>query len=286
MHSFGVFVPVGGTEDCEYVIEDCYVLSNPTHADIVDLEKALFFDYDVGGNAALVDWDQQHASMWMWDIPAPDTVFGLTEIPAVKGVAPLTGWGIDNALRIYDGQYLDSMKYYMESDPATGITGWGTDNAVGGDLSILMADPKFTILAESHHINKYIKWGYIGPIAAGGDAAWRHFIYNVLHQFGYYRADVNKDGKFDVADVIYLVNYLFKGGPKPIEFVDQGDCNNDGNTNVTDVIFMVNNRFKGGPFPIDHERFWEAAPGMEPTHKPLTIRESLYNDPAWKLLGQ
>jgi hypothetical protein len=225
----------------------------------------------------------------MYDDPAPDTVFGLTEVPAVKGVAPLTGWGILNPGRIYDGQYLDSMKYYMESDPATGITGWGSDPyGTGDDMSLLLADPAFDLLAGGKHINKYIKWGYIGPIATGGDANWRHFIYNILHQLGYYRGDVNKDGNFNVADVIYTVNYCFKGGAKPIEFVDQGDVNNDGNTNVTDVIFMVNNRFKGGAFPIDKERFYEGAPTtiIPAAYKGLTIRESLFNDNAWKTLGQ
>ncbi|MDP3025233.1 MAG: dockerin type I repeat-containing protein [candidate division Zixibacteria bacterium] len=281
MHAFGVDVPIGGTEDCKYVIEDVYIISNTSHADIVDLEKALLFDYDIGvANADSVGWDQQHASIWMWDGSGPDTVFGLTEIPAIKGVKPITGWGLINPGRIYGGEYVDSLKYWMEN------LGWGTDDpGTGNDMSLLLADPKFTVPAGGYRINKYIKWGYNAVIGTGGDANWRHFLYNVLHQFGYYRGDVDKNGKFDVADIIYLVNYLFKGGPKPIEFVDQGDVDNNGNTNVADVIFMVNNRFKGGPFPIDKERFYEAAP-IPANHKGLTHRESLFNDADWKTLGQ
>jgi hypothetical protein len=152
-------------------------------------------------------------------------------------------------------------------------------------MSLLLADGPFDVAPEIPHINKYIKWGYNAVIATGGDAAWRHYMYSILQTLGYYRGDVNKDGKFDVADIIYTVNYCFKGGPKPIEFVDQGDVQNDGNTNVTDVIYMVNNRFKGGPFPIDKERFYEAAP-IPANHKGLSVRESLFNDPAWKALGQ
>ncbi|HVP37086.1 MAG TPA: dockerin type I repeat-containing protein, partial [Terriglobales bacterium] len=285
-HAFGVTVPAGGGEDAKYMIEDVYIIENEGTSPVLGLGKALFFDYDVGGNAAIVDVDQQHASLWMYDAVAPDTVFGLTEVPAVKGVAPITGWGISNTLRIYDKQYVDSMWLYMQHDPATGITGWGTEgNPAGEDMSLLMADAPFDLAPEVPHINKYIKWGYIGPIATGGDAAYRHFLYNILQTLGYYRGDVNKDGKFDVADIIYTVNYCFKGGPKPVEFVDQGDVNNDGNTNVTDIIYMVNNRFKGGPFPIDKERFYEAAP-IPANQKGLTVRESLFNDVAWKTLGQ
>ncbi|HVP36833.1 MAG TPA: hypothetical protein VMT04_07535, partial [Terriglobales bacterium] len=98
-------------------------------------------------------------------------------------------------------------------------------------------------------------------------------------------------GKFDVADIIYTVNYCFKGGPKPIEFIDQGDVNCDGQENVADVIYKINALFKGGPFPIDKERFWEAAASaplnyIPAPYKLLTRRESLFMDPAWKDLGK
>ena len=279
-YAFGFWVPAGGTQECEQVIEDVYVIENDGATPITGLEKAMFLDYNIGGNADLVDYDQTHQSMWMYDSPAPDIVAGLTEVPAVKGVLPITGWGISNPDRIHDGQYVDSLKYWMEN------LGWGVDlQMAAGDMSLLLADPAFDLAPERLHINKYIKWGYNKAIAAGGDADWRHFLYNVLHQLGYYRGDTNPDGKFDVADIIYLVNFLFKGGPKPIEFVDQADVNNDNSTNVGDVIYMVNNRFKGGPFPIDKERFYEAAP-IPTNHKGLTIRESLFNDAAWKTLGQ
>ena len=280
MYAFGVTVPAGGGEDIKYAIEDVYVLENDGITPVLGLAKALFFDYDIGGNFVNVGYDQQHQSLWMYDLPAPDTVFGLTEIPAVKGILPITGWGISNVDRVY-GKAIDTFMYnWMET------LGWGTDNKVAGeDMSLLLADPNFDLQPEGLHINKYIKWGYNKTIAAGGDANWRHFLYNVLQTLGYYRGDVDKNGKFDVADIIYLVNFLFKGGPTPIEFKDQGDVNNDNNTNVADVIYMVNNRFKGGPYPIDKERFYEGAP-IPANHKGLSIRESLFNDAAWKNLGQ
>jgi len=281
MYAFGVTVPAGGGEDIKYVIEDVYVLENDGIDPIIGLQKALLFDYDIGAsNDCVVDWDQQHASMWMYDAVAPDTVFGLTEIPVVKGTAPITGWGILNPVRIYDGQYVDSMKYWMEG------LGWGTDPyGTGDDMSLLMADEAFDLQPGAVHIKKYIKWGYNNVIATGGDANWRHFLYNILQTLGYYRGDVNKDGKCSVSDVVYLINYLFKNGPKPIEFVDQGNVNNDGNTNVTDVVYLINYLFKGGCAPIDKERLYEAAP-IPANHKGLTVRESLFNDPAWRALGQ
>jgi hypothetical protein len=60
------------------------------------------------------------------------------------------------------------------------------------------------------------------------------------------RGDANYDCKLTVADIVYLVSYLFKGGPPP--FVSQaGDFNCDGQITVADVIYLLNYLFKGGP---------------------------------------
>ena len=62
------------------------------------------------------------------------------------------------------------------------------------------------------------------------------------------RGDANADGKVNVTDVIYLINYLFRGGPPPVE-IEQGDANCDGKISITDVIYLINYMFKGGPVP-------------------------------------
>ncbi len=63
------------------------------------------------------------------------------------------------------------------------------------------------------------------------------------------RGDANGDQKITVSDVIYLINYLFKGGPAPIPEVSVGDVNCDGKITVSDVIYLINYLFKGGPSP-------------------------------------
>ncbi|MFH0931448.1 MAG: dockerin type I repeat-containing protein [Candidatus Zixiibacteriota bacterium] len=62
------------------------------------------------------------------------------------------------------------------------------------------------------------------------------------------RGDANGDRIVTVADVIYLINYLFKGGPEP-QPVQAGDANCDGKVNVSDVVYLINYLFKGGPPP-------------------------------------
>ncbi len=60
--------------------------------------------------------------------------------------------------------------------------------------------------------------------------------------------DVTGDGTVDIADVIYLINYLFKSGPVPHP-LQAGDSNGDGYVDVADVIYLINYLFKGGPSP-------------------------------------
>ena len=61
--------------------------------------------------------------------------------------------------------------------------------------------------------------------------------------------DVNLDGQVSVSDIVYLINYLFKGGPAPQIFI-VADVNRDGRITVSDVVYLINYLFKGGPAPV------------------------------------
>lgn len=63
--------------------------------------------------------------------------------------------------------------------------------------------------------------------------------------------DVNTSGTVSSADIIYLVNHVFKGGPAPLPCVAAGDANCSGAIGSADVIFLVNCVFKGGDPPCD-----------------------------------
>jgi len=64
------------------------------------------------------------------------------------------------------------------------------------------------------------------------------------------RGDVNNNGSTTSSDIIYLVNYVFKGGPPPLPVVSEGDVNCSATITSSDVIFLVNYVFKGGPTPV------------------------------------
>ncbi len=62
------------------------------------------------------------------------------------------------------------------------------------------------------------------------------------------RGDANGDGVVDLGDAIYLLNYLYKGGPAPNPSWT-GDANSDGVVDLGDAIYLLNYLYKGGPPP-------------------------------------
>ena len=63
--------------------------------------------------------------------------------------------------------------------------------------------------------------------------------------------DVNVSGAVTSADIIVMVNHVFKGGPAPLPCAAAGDANCTGNLTSSDIITLVNFVFKGGPAPCD-----------------------------------
>src|SRR6185369_3063556 len=66
------------------------------------------------------------------------------------------------------------------------------------------------------------------------------------------RFDPNGDNVIDPADIFYLVNYLFTGGPAPIgaDGLLSGDANGDDVVDPADIFYTVNYLFTGGPAPM------------------------------------
>ncbi len=61
--------------------------------------------------------------------------------------------------------------------------------------------------------------------------------------------DVNYDKKITVADLVYLVQYLFNGGPVPKPERRVGDVNCDRFPTVQDLVYMVQYMYNNGPIP-------------------------------------
>lgn len=60
--------------------------------------------------------------------------------------------------------------------------------------------------------------------------------------------DANTSGNVNLADIVYLVSYLFKSGFPPIP-MQSGDANADGKVDLADIVYLVSYLFKHGPQP-------------------------------------
>ncbi len=74
------------------------------------------------------------------------------------------------------------------------------------------------------------------------------FNLSIRESLPYICGDANGDGAPNVGDAVYLINYVFKGGPAP-DPLEAGDANCDGSSNVGDAVYLINFVFKGGPQP-------------------------------------
>ena len=80
----------------------------------------------------------------------------------------------------------------------------------------------------------------------------------------------NPDGLFDIADVIFLLSFLFSSGDEPLCH-DACDSNDDGSLDIGDGISMLDGLFNGGappapPGPINC--------GVDPTEATLGCEQN------------
>ena len=60
--------------------------------------------------------------------------------------------------------------------------------------------------------------------------------------------DADGDGKVDISDPIWLLNGLFREGPKPA-CDDAADSNDSGAVDISDAVFGIAYQLMGGPSP-------------------------------------
>ncbi|PKK83070.1 MAG: hypothetical protein CVT49_10580 [candidate division Zixibacteria bacterium HGW-Zixibacteria-1] len=74
--------------------------------------------------------------------------------------------------------------------------------------------------------------------------------------------DVNGNGSINILDVIYIINYIYKGGPPPTDTL-AADVNNSGNINILDITYLISFLYKEGPDPV--------CPGGQPGELPSSF---------------
>ncbi len=147
-----------------------------------------------------------------------------------SGNVYVTGYIVNSATR----EDYTTVKYYPNGD-----TAWvRTYNGPGNDLddaSAIAVDDSGNVYVTGRSMPSGTSWAY---------------DYATIKYVQFLCGDVNKDGVVDIADVVYLINYLFIGGPAP-DPIQAGDVNLDGVVNIADVVYLVNYLFMDGSPPCE-----------------------------------
>ena len=92
----------------------------------------------------------------------------------------------------------------------------------------------------------------------------------------FHRGDPNDDGFMQLSDAVYLLNFLFLGGPSPT-CDDSGDADNNGRIELTDGVFILSFLFTGGAAPPDPGLPEPDSCGVDPAEPPDELGCVLYS---------
>jgi len=125
--------------------------------------------------------------------------------------------------------------------PGLGDTTWGVN--VNGSA----CDSFFNIFSEPLFADSNYNLLCSSPCIGAGDSLFlpQDKIRKDIgaRQYIYLWGDVDADGRKDITDAIFLINYLFKSGPPPCP-LRSGDLNSDGKISLADIIVLLYSLFK------------------------------------------
>ncbi len=64
-----------------------------------------------------------------------------------------------------------------------------------------------------------------------------------------FSGDIDGNRTINILDIVYMVNYKFKGGPAPTPLFS-GDMDGNCTINILDIVYLVYYKFKTGPEPL------------------------------------
>jgi hypothetical protein len=76
-------------------------------------------------------------------------------------------------------------------------------------------------------------------------------VYAAYHMLGvwYLPGDVDLSEGIDIADLVYMVDWMFSGGPAPVAY-DAAQMDGLGEVDISDLVYIVDYMFNDGPPPV------------------------------------
>jgi len=263
----------------EFINQD-FIITNTGGAAITDLRLGMFLDYDL-----LTDLYLDSAG----SLPCLDVGYqfntGLADRPWAFGIGrvPTEGradrfLGIDNTTYLHPnagwGWDRDSLWNVMNG-PDWDI--WGCTPGLPNDASVIMASDPFSLDPAASHTEAYI---FLGDSSADNPQPLCEGMTKrmtlALKMKGFFRGDVNMVGcggsiaGLELADAVYLANYLLSGGPAPKPYPNMGDVDGSGAVNpkfpnlgvpnIGDQVYLSKYLISNGAAPVDYPNFQTFCP--------------------------
>jgi len=162
-----------------------------------------------------------------------------------------------STVTIYVGDFING-KTAADVDPATVLcngvvapSGWTIESSVPGFTGDVLAltvptDPfvaSFGTVVGTVERTYTVSWTFSGE---GESNLIEGTV--VLHNETTLAGDANGDGQVNIGDAVFIITYVFRGGPAP-DPLSSGDANCDAKINVGDAVYIVTYIFRGGPAP-------------------------------------
>jgi hypothetical protein len=164
----------------------------------------------------------------------------------------------DRSYNIHDGlegTLFDGIQIRLAT-PQT-VPGMEKISAINGGVPVLKfgntASSYNAIIFADYHRTLFITWGYekiSSSHVAEGFATRSEVMQRILDFFPSYKCgDVDGDALVNILDIVFLINYKYKGGPAPASILS-ADVNSDELVNILDIVYLINFKYKSGPEPI------------------------------------
>lgn len=231
---------------------------NVTNNSIFDLENFIIgvgFDWNVNREAALDDYGfvpleyltyQEYADEYHDILAGVSLIAGTTEyagaciLPNSEYIDPHSGYDpmqIYGLMKGLDYQFISLadrevnlntiLRFWKGTLPAGNMESFCYADCVSfwGNSGLMNMLDKAIAFSEQHEIclKPNMGWGWCG--------------------------DANYDSKTNVSDVVWIINYVFAGGPPPYPNIACADVNEDHTVNVSDAVYIINFIFVNGPPP-------------------------------------
>ncbi len=176
------------------------------------------------------------AAVWHFDI-IPRGEFELLMVAAARKK------GTSENNYIWLGQsFDDGLTWYMADEP---ILRWESGNTA--DSQFYRPTGYWLDQERQDILRLYVP--KLGNIGSSEVKYWHLYKTDLYFDLSYFACgDANQDLSVNVGDAVYMINYIFKGGPPPNP-LEAGDVNCDTIGDVGDAVYLVNFVFRSGKEP-------------------------------------